>query len=158
MHGLHGSFESFLDLFLKGQTPIGSYWQHVLPFWKHSTDSNVLFLKYEDMKKNLPAVIRKCANFLKLNYDINEENMNRICDHLNFNKMQMNPAVNLEPILSQIDDNGNCKKTTDTTKTKFIRKGQVGDWKNYITDEMSQRFDQWIIENSKGSGLVFEYE
>lgn len=141
-----------MELFLKGQTPVGSYWKHVLPFWKHSTDSNVLFLKYEDMKKDLPAVIRKCANFMKLNYDINDEDMKRICDHLNFEKMQSNPAVNLEPILNQIDSNGNCERI------KFIRKGQIGDWKNYISDEMSKRFDQWIIKNSKGSGLVFEYE
>ncbi|KAI8115272.1 hypothetical protein FF38_13467 [Lucilia cuprina] len=158
MHGLQGTFDEFLDLFINEQTPIGSYWKHVLPFWKHSTDPNVLFLKYEDMKRDLPAVVRKCANFLKLNYQINDEDMKRICDHLKFDKMQSNPAVNLEPILSQIDANGNREDAVGNAESKFIRKGQIGDWKNYISAEMSERFDEWIVKNSRGSGLAFDYE
>lgn len=158
MHGLQGSFDDFFELFINEQTPIGSYWKHVLPFWKHSTDPNVLFLKYEDMKRNLPAVIRKCANFLKLNYQIKEEDMKRICDHLKFDKMQSNPAVNLEPILSRLDANGNKELNLGSDETKFIRKGEIGDWKNYMSADMSALFDEWTIKNSRGSGLVFDYE
>ncbi|KAM7359796.1 sulfotransferase 2 isoform 1-T2 [Cochliomyia hominivorax] len=158
VHGLHGPFEEFLDLFINEQSPIGSYWKHVLPFWKHSTDSNVLFLKYEDMKRDLPAVIRKCANFLKIDYQITDEDMKRICEHLKFDKMQSNPAVNLEPILSQIDATDKNDGTTEKEESKFIRKGQIGDWKNYISAEMSERFDEWIVMNSRGSGLTFDYE
>lgn len=29
----------------------GSWFEHVLEFWEHRMDSNVLFLKYEDMYK-----------------------------------------------------------------------------------------------------------
>lgn len=159
MHGLQGTFEDFLQLFIDELTPIGSYWKHVLPFWKRSNDANILFLKYEDMKRDLPATIRKCAEFLHIDYDLTEENMKRICEHLQFDKMQANPAVNLDPILNCSDSNGNTsvEKRCDVT-TKFIRKGQIGDWKNYIPDEMSERFDIWIDQNLKDSGLTFEYD
>lgn len=53
MHGLKGDFSDFMELFLKERTPIGSYWNHVLPFWQRRNESNILFLKYEDMNRNL---------------------------------------------------------------------------------------------------------
>uniref|UniRef100_A0A1A9ZSW1 Sulfotransferase domain-containing protein n=1 Tax=Glossina pallidipes TaxID=7398 RepID=A0A1A9ZSW1_GLOPL len=160
MHGLQGTFEDFLGLFLNESAPIGSYWKHVLPFWKRSTEPNVLFLKYEDMKRDLPSIVRKCAKFLQIDYQISETDLRRICDHLKFDKMQKNPAVNLEPLLSQTDINGNGVQMANNSYAdiQFIRKGEIGDWKNYITTEMSQRFDEWIDQNTRGSGLSFDYE
>ncbi|XP_073814193.1 sulfotransferase 2 [Musca autumnalis] len=159
MHGLQGSFEEFSQLFLDGLTPIGSYWKHVLPFWERKNQPNVLFLKYEDMKRDLPATIRNCAAFLNVDYELSDDNMKKICDHLKFDKMQSNPAVNLDPLLNRFDSNGN-RNTEDESngQIKFIRKGQIGDWKNYISHEMSKKFDDWIVENSRNTGLTFEYE
>ena len=28
----------------------------------------------------------------------------------------------------------------------FMRKGQIGDWKNHFTPQMNQEWDQWIKE------------
>lgn len=39
------------------------------------------------------------------------------------------------------------------TELRFIRKGEVGDWKNHMTPEMAARFDAWIEENLRGTGL-----
>lgn len=159
MHGLQGSFEEFLELFIDELTPIGSYWKHVLPFWERRLNPNVLFLKYEDMKRDLPATIRKCAAFLNVDYELTEEDMKKICEHLKFDKMQSNPAVNLDAILNNFDSNGNpSTEDKSNDQIKFIRKGQIGDWKNYISNEMSENFDEWIVKNSSGTGLLFEYE
>ena len=38
---------------------------------------------------------------------------------------------------------------------KFIRKGHVGDWKNYFTEESSKAWNDWIDENLKESDIVF---
>jgi len=51
IHGLHGSFDEFCDLFIQGKTPVGPIWDHILGFWAQRDEPNVLFLKYEDMKK-----------------------------------------------------------------------------------------------------------
>jgi hypothetical protein len=37
----------------------------------------------------------------------------------------------------------------------FFRKGKVGDWKNYLTEEMAKKLDAVIEEKLKGSGLTF---
>lgn len=114
------------------------------------------------MKKDLARVVRQCARFLNIDYEISDATMKRLCQHLQFDSMQGNPAVNLEPLLGQVDINGNGLgnhlDAATNTDTKFIRKGQIGDWKNYMSNEVSNRFDQWIEDNTRGSGLSFQYE
>ena len=34
-----------------------------------------------------------------------------------------------------------------------MRKGKVGDWKNYFDNEANQFFDQWIAENLSGTDI-----
>lgn len=152
VHEFVGSFEEFCELFLEDKAPIGALWPHILHFWKRRDESNILFLTYEDMKMDLAAEIRKMAAFLGVEHVATEENVQKICDHVQFDKMQKNPAVNLELILKlkQID--------TENSKTKFIRKGQIGDWRNHMDNAMSDRFDQWTEAALTGSGLKFIYE
>ena len=40
---------------------------------------------------------------------------------------------------------------------QFLRKGQVGDWRNFFTEEQSDRLDALCAEKMAGSGLVFEF-
>lgn len=60
--------------------------------------------------------------------------------------MAKNPAVNLEHIFEQAED----------PNKKFIRKGKVGDWRNYMSDDLSRKFDEWTEKNTKDTGLVFD--
>ena len=36
---------------------------------------------------------------------------------------------------------------------QFMRKGQVGDWKNYFDGEKNEKWHKWIADNIKGTGL-----
>ena len=38
----------------------------------------------------------------------------------------------------------------------FLRKGEVGDWKNFFTPEQSERFDKELLAKLDGTGLEFE--
>lgn len=150
MHGLVGSFDEFCEIFLKDNAPIGPVWPHMLAFWKRRNDSNVLFLKYEDMKKDLTGTIIKCAKFLNVEDKISDKDVTQLCDHLNFDQMQKNPAVNIDSYLHLHSDR--------EKNNQFIRKGQIGDWKNYMSAELSERFDEWTRKNTEGTGLHFDYE
>lgn len=67
--------------------------------------------------------------------------------------MKKNPALNLEPILAMMEKPGPSETNPDET---FIRKGKVGDWKNYMSNELSEKFDKFTEENLKGTDLAFE--
>ena len=87
---------------------------------------------YEDMKRQLIPVIKDVAKFL--GYHLTELKVLELDDHLfidNFKKFYSG------------DDTANMK----------IRKGQVGDWKNYFTGEDSKLWDEWIEENLKGTSI-----
>ena len=36
----------------------------------------------------------------------------------------------------------------------FIRKGKVGDWKNYFNEENSKIWDRWISDNLSGTDIL----
>lgn len=150
VHGLVGSFDDFCEIFLTDKAPIGPVWPHMLDFWQKRHDPNVLFLKYEDMKKDLASTIYECAKFLNVEESITAEDVAQMCDHLNFDRMQKNPAVNID---SYLHFNRDKEK-----RVQFIRKGQIGDWKNYMSNDLSNRFDEWIIKHTAGTGLEFDYE
>ncbi|CDQ85722.1 unnamed protein product, partial [Oncorhynchus mykiss] len=46
-----GTFQEFCRRFMNDKLGYGSWFEHVQEFWEHRMDSNVLFLKYEDMYK-----------------------------------------------------------------------------------------------------------
>jgi hypothetical protein len=42
-----------------------------------------------------------------------------------------------------------------TQNSSFFRKGEVGDWKNYLTPMMASRLDQITEQKLRSSGLTF---
>ncbi len=42
--------------------------------------------------------------------------------------------------------------------TKFFRKGEVGDWKNYFTGEKLEEWDEWIQKNLEGTDIKIAFE
>ncbi|MDA0351998.1 MAG: sulfotransferase domain-containing protein [Chloroflexi bacterium] len=47
----------------------GDYWLHLLSWWAHRHDENVLLLAYEDMKADLPETVRRIAEFIGVPLD-----------------------------------------------------------------------------------------
>ncbi len=47
----------------KNKMESASYFVHLLSWWEHRNDSNVLFLFFEDMKDDLESVVRMVAAF-----------------------------------------------------------------------------------------------
>ena len=49
--------------------------------------------------------------------------------------------------------NPSAAKEIQGEDKNFMRKGQVGDWRNYFDDERNQKWTRWIAENTRGTGL-----
>lgn len=91
-------------------------------------------------------MIKKTAKFLSKN--VTDEQIVGLCEHLKFSKMATNPSVNMELLL------GNREAQEDPDH-KFIRKGKVGDWTNYMSEDLARRFDEWMEKHLCGTGLKF---
>ena len=94
------------------------------------------------MKEDLISIIRDVTHFL--GYHMTEEKILLLDDLLyidNFRKIV-------------IEQNEGKPEIQEEMK-KFIRKGEVGDWKNYFDEENCKRFDQWILDNISGTDIKF---
>ena len=117
-------FEKFARYFMEGNTWFGPYGKHLQTYSKAKSDGKeILFISYEEMKKNPKDSIRKLAKFLGEECD--DELADRIIDAVAVDKMRHNKNAN-----------GSQMRTGGTWKDGefFIRKGQVGNWKEHFTD------------------------
>jgi hypothetical protein len=66
----------------------GTWTDHVLGWWRWSTEQrNVLFVYFEEMKKDLPGIVRVVANFLGVS-PLTDEEVQRVADKSSFRYMQ----------------------------------------------------------------------
>ncbi|XP_072045372.1 sulfotransferase 4A1-like [Amphiura filiformis] len=59
-----GTFAQFFYRFINNKLGYGSYFDHVVPWWNHRHDSNVYYLKYEDVKKDFMYAVQQLGEFL----------------------------------------------------------------------------------------------
>lgn len=142
-----GSWDEFIGYFLKGNVPYGSYFDHILGWWNHQDDENLIFLKYEDMKKDLLGHVKKIAEFIEV--PISQEEAQRVTQACSFSSMKADPKTNYDRYRDKI-----YKK--DSTFS-FMRKGVVGDWKNYFSDEQLAEFNKLYASRLEGTGIDFEF-
>uniref|UniRef100_A0A1B0CHY3 Sulfotransferase domain-containing protein n=2 Tax=Lutzomyia longipalpis TaxID=7200 RepID=A0A1B0CHY3_LUTLO len=68
LDGFTGSLDDYLDIFINDYVMFGPFHDHVLDFWRMRDEENVLFITYEEMKRDLEGVIRKTCAFLGKDY------------------------------------------------------------------------------------------
>ena len=132
-------FELMAKLFARGVTVYyGPIDLHLESFYKstHNTD-RILFLTYEDMKKDQQCEIQRVAKFL--NHGITEDRLESLSNHLCFKNFKNTPSLNKEKRIKISVDNK--VSAPNDGEGLFIRKGIVGDWKSYFNDEIIKEFD-----------------
>ncbi|XP_037699927.1 amine sulfotransferase-like [Choloepus didactylus] len=141
--------EQFMKRFLDGKV-VGSLWfDHIRGWYEHKHDFNILFMKYEDMKKDLRSSVLKLCSFLEK--ELSEEVLDVVVRQATFQNMKSDPQANYDDILK--DEIG-----TRTDDGHFLRKGTVGDWKYHLTVEQNERFDRVFQRNMKDFPLKFTWD
>lgn len=79
---------------------------------------------------------------------MNEQQVEKLLDHLSFQSMKENRAVNYEPVI-EVNKKYNLIEEDGT----FMRCGKVGEWKEFMNQELINRFEKWENENLKNTGL-----
>lgn len=143
------SLDAAFEKFSRGVHSFGPCWDHVLGFWKASLErpDKVLFFKYEDMKEDSLSHLRRLAEFLGFPFSLEEENqgvMDEIIKLCSFETMKA------------LEANNNGRHVAGAPNSAFFRKGEVGDWTNYLTPSMVQCLQKLMEEKLAGSGLTFK--
>ena len=139
-------WDAFWKKYMAGDLYYGNYFDHLLSWLPHKDDKNVLFLKYEDMKRDLPRAVSTIASFIGAN--LSSEVVAKIADLTSFKNMKEDSTAN-KSWSHHRDEEG---------ASKFLRKGIVGDWKNFLTVKQSAEIDTICANIRKGTGLDFRYE
>ncbi|XP_068269001.1 amine sulfotransferase-like [Nyctibius grandis] len=140
-------FNLFMERFLAGKVVSSSWLDHVTGWYSHAEDFNILFLTYEEMKKDLRSAVLKICNFI--GKELSEEEVDSVVRQATFESMREDHRANYKDLPGGIvaKDNG-----------RFLRKGTVGDWKNIMTVAQSERFDEVLKEKMKTLPIKFIWD
>ena len=142
---MKGSFDEFFELFKEKRLVYGDWFDHISGYLNNQNKFNLLVVKYEDLKNDLKGTIRRIAEFLE--EDLSENQFHSIAEHVDFKSMQHNKSVNKSG-----------SPTVDQTISPYMRKGVIGDWKNYFTEEQVKYIDTFYKEKTDALGIYFNFE
>ncbi|CAK8692758.1 sulfotransferase 1B1-like [Clavelina lepadiformis] len=136
----------FFDTYLKGEHKLFAkkgegYLEHLKEWYPHQNDNNVLFVHYEDLKKNTKQEIRKVAKFLEIT--LSGQDVEVIAKRTSFDFMKESDRI------KSIQEN--------KPYFKVYRKGRIGEWRDYLTTEQSSLIDEKVQKILGDTNLEFSY-
>ncbi|XP_072025012.1 sulfotransferase 1A1-like [Amphiura filiformis] len=142
----HELWDTLFEEFCTDETIWGGYFKYNLQFWKkHRHDKTFLFLKYEDMQRDLRGAVVQIADFL--GRPLSVEAIERVVNKSTLDSMKQR--------FHTVDQkSGKNKIGVPAT----IRKGIVGDWKTQFTVAQNETFDKLYREKLEGSDLHMDFE
>ncbi|XP_066437265.1 amine sulfotransferase-like [Eleutherodactylus coqui] len=141
------NWEIFTERFISGKVFGGSWFDHVRGWYTHKEDFNILFVTYEEMKKDLRSAVLKICKFVGIT--LNEKAIDIVVEKATFKNMKDDPLANYKFLTSD---------SIDHSKGDFVRKGIVGDWKNMMTVAQSEMFDKVYKEKMGDLPITFVWD
>ena len=135
-----GSKTDFIEAFVNDLTLFSPMNNHVIDFWNIRFQPNILFLFFEDMKRNLAQEVKKVMKFMEKDYS--QDEIDKLCVHLSFDSIQKNKMINKEETVEQMSTM--MGKEYNPQKFSFIRRGKVGGYKQELTPEENEMLDEYI--------------
>jgi len=140
-----GTWNDFFELFKAKHLLYGDYFRWYSSWLQHKDKPNVMLVKYEDMHHKMSDVINDVSTFLgkSLSKPVTAD----VIQHLTFDSMRQNDMVNFSN-----------DAVFNVDISPFMRKGKVGDWKNYFSEEQSSFVDKLYKDMIEAFGVILEFE
>lgn len=172
-----GSFDEFFELFVQGETDYNDYFDHLLSWYEHRNEPNVLFISYEEMKKDDEAAIFKIADFLGEEYGKlvreNDEVMDRIIEFSSFDYMRQGTEKSFKEMLkissevltdptlppglkswaeSAIDSQ--YEFPVQLSVRDLMRRSSLIEWETPLSISQEERLKERIREKTRGTDVM----
>lgn len=156
--GFNLNFDEFFDNFVTGKVAYGNYFQHVLSFYKHRCDDNLLMVSYEKLHANRKEEILRIAKFLgeEHNQSLLEDPklLEKIIERTTFDYMKKNLPMARPNTVSDVQG---IQPEGEAPKVNFFRKGIVGDGKTALTVEQRRILREAAEKVLKGTTVLDEW-
>ncbi|XP_029850397.2 sulfotransferase ssu-1-like [Ixodes scapularis] len=130
-----GTFDDeYFELFIEGLTDFGSYFENLLSWYAKNDEHNVLFLTYESIHADMKGSVLKMAGFID----------GELAKELAEDEAKMTDIIDSTSMTEMVKDWG----------VQFVRKGVVGDWRNYFSKEQSERLKKKLFKEMKGTSVL----
>ncbi|KAK7088198.1 sulfotransferase 1C2-like [Littorina saxatilis] len=145
-----GTFEGYASLFLDGKMPHGSWFDYVRAWEqvrRRPPADRIYVGSYESMSRDTVGEVRHLADFLGTGTSESLcEDIARACSFQNMKQATKHQKGAANPEIWKPDATG------------IFRKGKVGDWKDWMTMELSEAFDRATLARLSDLDLEFTYE
>ncbi len=140
-----GTWDEFFELFKSKQLFWGDLFEHQVEWYNfNKTRENSLILHYEDMRKDLSGTIRKLSDFLGKN--LSDKAVDIITQRTTFENMSKDAKLKMD------------QEWLPFFRKGFMWKGQVGNWKNWLTQDQIDYIDKKCREYFDPIGLTVKYD
>lgn len=140
----HVTPEQWLEMYLSGHAPMGPWPDHAASYWAIRERPNVLVVTFAEMKRDLPAVVRKAAEMIGV--DLSEAEVERVVERCSFSHMKANEEKFAPPRLPFVPEPGTMMRT-----------GKAGVSGELLTRAQQARIDRYCIDRLKQLGSDLPY-
>ncbi|KAM7283923.1 sulfotransferase ssu-1-like [Ixodes scapularis] len=148
-----GTFETFFDLFISGQTDHGDFFEHVMPWYQRRAEPNFLFLTHEELKEDPRGTVLKLAGFLgertaqlfsqRTDAIENVLRMSSVLfmkERFAFSPQKFQAVLRDDPdsvpdAMKRLFERVFSSGCEEVNNLNFIGKGIVGDWRGHFSRE-----------------------
>ncbi|KAH6926208.1 hypothetical protein HPB50_015820 [Hyalomma asiaticum] len=106
-HYEDGTFDDFLEKFVQGKVDFGDFFDHLLSWYEHRDDSNVLFLTFEGIKLDPKASVLRVAEFMGDVYGVKLRNdealLEKIVNAISFQNMKHSLNSKYDAVKTKVD-------------------------------------------------------
>ncbi len=140
------SVENWVNTFLSPDLN-PEYWpKHLSSYWREREQSNVLFLTFEEMKKDLAKAVKQITQFMEV--DLTQYEFDEVLHRSSFSFMKQNR--------SQFDPGQIVPWGAD--KANLIRRGESGGSGELLSAALQKRIDDHFRNELKRLGCDFPYD
>jgi hypothetical protein len=140
------SVQNFIEWFLSPGFPFSPWAEYLNGYWQIRDRPNVLFMTYEEMKKDLPGAVRKIDALLKIG--LSQEELDAVVRQSSFEHMKT------------IEDKFETGMIVPWAKPRgaMIRRGRHKGSDELLTPEQQKKIDDHCKAELKRLGCDFPYD